>query len=265
MKIGFIGTGNMGGALARAVAKSDPSTEIFLADHDEEKATLLADEIGGTVIDNAFAAQNCDFLFLGVKPQVLPLLMKEIAPVLSERETEIVLVTMAAGISMEKLQELAQKEYPIIRIMPNTPVAVGKGVILYCVRGVCDRKVEEFKTFLSAAGTLLPLDEGHVDAGGCVSGCGPAFAYLFIEALADGGVACGLTRDTALQCAAETVRGAAEMVLATGQHPAQLKDAVCSPAGTTIKGVEALENGGFRAAAMGAVEAAFKRTLELKG
>jgi pyrroline-5-carboxylate reductase len=149
--------------------------------------------------------------------------------------------------------------------MPNTPVAVGQGMILYTATAdVSSEQMKAFLTMLSAAGRLCAIDEARIDAASAVSGCGPAFVYLFIEALADGGVECGLPRAQALELAAQTALGAAQMVLATGRHPGDLKDAVCSPGGTTIAGVHALEDGAFRATAMGAVNAAYQRTLELK-
>lgn len=265
MKIGFIGTGNMGGILAQAVAGSTMQPTVFLADRDREKAGALAEKIGAQVVDNKRLAEHCDVLFLGVKPQVLPAVAAELKPVLQARNDRFLLVTMAAGVSTEQLSRLLDGAYPTVRIMPNTPAAVGKGLILYTsANGVSETELSDFTAYMAPAGSLLPIAEDKIDAAGAVSGCGPAFVYLFLEALADGGVACGLSRETALACAAETVRGAADMVLQTKQHPAVLKDAVCSPAGTTVAGVEALEKGKFRATAFSAVKAAYERTLELK-
>jgi pyrroline-5-carboxylate reductase len=174
-----------------------------------------------------------------------------------------VLVTMAAGLTMARIRELAGRDYPIIRIMPNTPVSIGKGVVLYTGADVSEADWAEFLAAMQPAGRLEELPETLIDAGSAVSGCGPAFVYLFIEALADGGVECGLPRDKALQLAAQTVSGAAELVLQSGRHPGALKDAVCSPGGTTIAGVHALEKGAFRALGMDAVRAAYDKTLSL--
>ena len=260
-KVGFIGCGNMGGALARAAAKSD--ADLWLADGLAEKAEELAAELGGHAADNEALAAGCDWLFLGVKPQVMPAVLGALAPVLNKRLDRFVLVTMAAGLSVARIRELCGADYPVIRIMPNTPAAVGKGMILYTAEGVTDEEETEFIRFMDGAGRFDRIPEALIDAGSAVSGCGPAFAYLFIEALADGGVECGLPRDKALRYAAQTVLGAAEMVLCTGKHPGELKDAVCSPGGTTIAGVHALEDGAFRSTAMDAVFAAYHRTKEL--
>ncbi len=263
MKVGFIGTGNMGGALAWAVAKSMPDANIFLADFDGNKAKALAEAIGGKASDNLTLCRECDLLFLGVKPQGLPLLLSEIAPVVKERQDAITLVSMAAGISISTLADQLGEGASIIRIMPNTPVSVGKGQIVYCQKNVSRAAEDAFLAALKQAGRLEKLDEGKIDAASALHGCGPAYVYLFIEALADGAVACGLARDAALRFAAQTVAGAAEMVLETGHNPGELKDAVCSPGGTTIQGVRALEKAGFRGAAMEAVIAAYKKTVEL--
>ena len=152
---------------------------------------------------------------------------------------------------------------PVIRMMPNTPAAVGAGVVQYCGRLVTVEELDDFAALIAPAGLVDPVSEGLIDAASAVSGCGPAFAYLFLEALADGGVACGLPRDKAVAYAAQMLEGSARMVLESGKHPGALKDAVCSPGGTTIQGVRALEERGFRAAAMDAVIAAYEKTLKL--
>jgi len=262
--LGFIGTGNMGSALARAAARH-PAVQLLLSNRHPEKAKALAAEIGGSVADNLSVAAGADYIFLGVKPQMMAGLLAEIGPVLAARRDRFVLVSMAAALSIERLQAMAGGDYPILRIMPNTPVSTGEGVVLYAVSDNVKAAAE--KTFLSAldkAGRLVPLPERLIDAGSAVSGCGPAFADLFIEALADGGVTCGLPRQQALELAAQMVLGSAKLVLESGRHPAELKDAVCSPGGTTIQGVRALEEGGFRGTVMDAVIAAYERTLELK-
>ena len=262
---GFIGAGNMGGALAIAACKRGDTRRIVLADHDTQKAQALAENCNCTAADNATVATQSEFIFLGVKPQVLPAVLDELAPLLAARTDEFVLVTMAAGISIAAIEQQLGGAYPVIRIMPNTPVMIGEGMVLYATSNeVSEQQEQAFLRLMSAAGTFDKLDEKLIDAGSAVSGCGPALAYLFIEALADGGVECGLPRDKALRFAAQTLLGAAEMVLCTGKHPGELKDAVCSPGGTTIAGVHALEKGAFRNDAMNAVAAAYKRTLELK-
>ena len=259
-KIGFIGCGNMGGALARAV-KNAGYDDIVLADLYADKRDALAAEIGAETADPKAAAGECDFLFMGVKPQVLAAAFDGIKDALTENKN-VVLVSMAAGVSKEKIKAMSGKE-SIIRIMPNMPASVGSGVILAAAENVCECKKEEFQKIMSKAGIFDWLDEKLIDAASALSGCGPAFVYMFIEALADGAVACGLPRDKALIYAAGTLEGSAKAMLENGKHPEKLKDEVCSPAGSTIMGVKALEDGGFRSASMNAVIEAYKRTKEL--
>ena len=265
VKFGFIGTGNMGGALARAVTKAVSGSDVLLADRAEVKAQLLANELGCSYADNTAVASSAKFIFLGVKPQVMAETLEGILPILQRRTDRFVLVTMAAGLTVSDIANICKTNYPIIRIMPNTPVSVGKGMILYTAsKEVFMDEIGEFCEALKLAGKLDKLDEKLIDAASAVSGCGPAFVYMFCEALSDAGVECGLPRQKALEYAAQTLSGAAELLLTSGKHPAVLKDEVCSPGGTTIAGVHALEENGFRAAAMSAVKSAFDRTKELK-
>ena len=169
---------------------------------------------------------------------------------------------MAAGVSVAKLEELLG-DAPIIRIMPNTPCEVGHGMILYTSNAGGRASVPAFLEIMAAAGRCDAIEERLIDAASAISGCGPAFVYMFIEALADGGVMSGLPRDKAMMYAAETLIGAAEVVKQTGRHPGELKDAVCSPGGSTIEGVKALEDGAMRGVVSGAVAAAYKKTLIL--
>ena len=261
--IGFIGTGNMGSALARAVCKSAGPKVVVLANRTPAKAEALAQELGCAAGNNNEVAKECRLIFLGVKPQMMGDMLSEIAPVLKARTDRFILVTMAAGLSCARIQELAGVACPVIRVMPNTPAAIGQGVLQFCGLGTTVEELEQFKTLMAPAGLVDQVPEHLIDAASAVSGCGPAYAYLFIEALADGGVACGLPRDKALAYAAQMVSGAAQMVLDSSKHPGALKDAVCSPGGTTIQGVRTLEERGFRAAAMDAVIAAYDKTLEL--
>ena len=261
--IGFIGTGSMGAALARAVCKSRGGEEILLANRTPAKAQALAEELGCAVGSNAQVAGECRLIFLGVKPQMMAGLLEELAPILKERTDPFILVTMAAGLSCGSIQAMAGGEYPVIRIMPNTPAAIGRGVVQVCALGVGREELADFVDLMAPAGLIDQVPESLIDAASALSGCGPAFAYLFLEALADGAVACGLPRDKALAYAAQTLAGSAQMVLESGKHPGALKDAVCSPGGTTIQGVRALEEGGLRAAAMNAVIAAYEKTLSL--
>lgn len=263
-KIGFIGTGNMGGALATAVCRAVTGENVLLCDKNTEKASELASRTGARAVDINTIASECRYIFLGVKPQMLSDTIEEISDILKSRKDKFILVSMAAGVSVEKINLYADAWYPIIRIMPNTAVEVGEGMILYTVNSLVDPSSEkDFLGFMSAAGELDKLPENLIDAGCAVSGCGPAFVYMFIEAMADGGVKCGLSRAAAVKYAEQTLIGAAKLGKVSGRHPEELKDAVCSPAGSTIAGTFALEKGGFRASIIDAVNAAFERTKEL--
>ena len=264
MTIGFIGTGSMGGALARAAGKTVGGGQILLASRTGETARALAEELHAAAAENSFLAERADYIFLGVKPQMMAGVLAELAPIFARRGNRFILVTMAAGLSIARIQEMAGGEYPVIRIMPNTPALVGEGMILYTAGpGVTEEEVQSFLSFMSGAGRFTPLPEGLMDAGSAVSGCGPAFADLFLEALADGGVACGLPRAKALELAGQMLLGSAKLALESGHHPGVLKDAVCSPGGTTIQGVRKLEESGFRGAVIDAVIAAYEKTLQL--
>ncbi len=262
-KIGFIGGGNMGGALAGAAVKAVGKENVLVVDRDEAATAACAARIGATAADYARIARECRLIFLAVKPNLVATVAATLAPMLKGRE-DIAIVSMAAGVPIAALTALFGKQTPVIRIMPNTPAAVGKGMIVYaCSASVTESDVEQFKTAMSHAGVLDEIDEEKIDAATGVMGCGPAFVYQFIEALADGGVACGLTRAQAQLYAAQTLAGAAQMVLSTGKHPGELKDAVCSPGGSTIEGVRTLEEGGLRGTVMDAVIAAYEKTKEL--
>ena len=256
--LGFIGTGNMGGALAKAASRTEGS-RLLLVNRHQEKAEKLSREIGGCVASQAEAAADSDYLFLGVKPVMLPVLAETLAPQLASRQNRFVLVSMLAGVAIADLQSRLHGQYPVIRIMPNTPVSVGEGMILYCCSGEVTAEEEaDFLDAMQAAGRFVKLEERLFDAGMAVSGCGPAYVDLFVEALADAGVACGLSRKDAVMLAAQMTLGSARLILESGKHPGELKDAVCSPGGTTIQGVRALEAGGFRSAVIEAVIAACK-------
>ena len=265
MTIGFIGTGHMGGALARSAVKAVGSAPVFLSNRTAAKAQALAAELGAAVSDNATIAATCDYIFLGVKPQIMQGLLESLRLPLSQRQTPCVLITMAAGLTIDAIRQMAGLDLPVIRIMPNVACAVGEGLTLYaCGSGVTAQQTQEFLHILSASGQLEKLDEHLMDAGSAIAGCGGAFACLFLEALADGAVSCGLPRDKAMRYAQQMLLGTAALAKATGAHPGAIKDSICSPGGTTIAGVRALEEGGLRASAMNAVIAAYERTLELK-
>lgn len=260
---GCIGIGNMGGAVAQALAAAAGGSHLIVSSRTREKAEAVAARLGCTAGDNREVAAQCQYLFLGVKPQILPGVLEELAPILRCRATPCVLVSMAAGVSLARLQSLAEG-CPVVRIMPNTPVSVGAGMVLYTPGdGVTAAQEAQLAAALAHAGQLDRLPEPLLDAASAVAGCGPAFVCQFLEALADGGVACGLPRENAYRYGAQMLLGTASLLLATGNHPGQLKDAVCSPGGTTIQGVRVLEERGLRAAVMDAVLAAFEKNNAL--
>ena len=261
MKFGFIGCGNMGGAIARGVVKAAGGDQVLLANKTMAKAEKLAKELSCMVGSNEDAAL-CEYVFLGVKPYLMADMLEKIQPVLTQSKP--VLITMAAGLTMERIREMAGGNYPVIRIMPNTPSAIGEGMIQYCTLDVSDAQEAEFLTAMAHCGRMDKIPENLIDAASAVSGCGPAFAYMFIEALADGGVACGLPRVKAMEYAAQMLQGSAKLFLESGKHPGDLKDAVCSPAGSTIQGVRKLEQCAFRGAVTDAVITAYEKNLEMK-
>ena len=260
MTVGFIGCGNMGGALAKAIS-TNKQIKVYISDNNEAKAKTFAEEIGAEATSNSDVASLSDFLFIGVKPSYVKSVADEIRDNVREGA---VIVSMAAGVATDKLTAYFGEDKHIIRIMPNTPVKVGCGMTTWCTNGNVEPSNEDkFIAIMAPTGRLDKIPEALIDAACSVAGCGPAFVYMFIEALADGAVKCGLPREKALIYAAETVKGAAETVIATGEHPEALKDAVCSPGGSTIEGVAALERGGFRSAAISAVEKAFEKNKKL--
>ena len=257
--IGFIGCGNMGGALAKAAAKG--GARIALYDLDGQKAAALAEELHCATADMPALVQNCRYVMLGVKPHQLRGVCGELSAL--ENGAQPVYVSMAAGVTTAQLDDMLPGAQ-VIRIMPNTPCAVGAGLITYCLGARCMQEaVQAFLALMAQAGEFDLLDEHLIDAASAVAGCGPAFAALFMEALADGGVLCGLPRAKALKYAQQMLLGTAQLALESGLHPGVMKDQVCSPCGSTIAGVQALEDGAFRASVIRAVRAAHERNLTL--
>ena len=259
MKYGFIGCGNMGGAIAKALSLA--TKDIYVCDR-SGKAAALAAELGIHYSDAAYIAENCDRIFLAVKPHMMKGVLEPLQKILAERKP--LLITMAAGLEIAQIEAFAGCALPVIRIMPNTPTAIGRGVIQYACNSLVEKSaVASWLEDMRFCGLLDELEEQLIDAASALSGSGPAYMYIFLEALADGAVACGIPRAKAMEYAAMTMAGSAEMFLATKQHPGALKDAVCSPGGSTIAGVRALENKGFRGAAMDCVIATYNRNKEL--
>lgn len=267
----FIGAGNMGGAIIMAVCRTLEPGDVVIYDRDTMKTAELSRQTGCKVADSAEnAVKNAHYVVLCVKPRVLPAVLRGLMPALqaaySAGENKVV-VSIAAGVAISSISAVlaeAGLALPIIRLMPNTPVAVGKGLILMMPsENAPESDISQLKAALAASGAVELFDEALVDAATPVFSSSPAFVYMFIEALADGGVMSGVPRDKAQSFAAQAVLGAAAMVLETGKHPGELKDAVCSPGGSTIVGVEELEKSGFRAAVASAVFKAYKKTTEL--
>ena len=262
MKIGFIGTGNMGGALARAAVKTVGGAAVAVACSTAEHSAKAAASIGCAAETAEAILRESRFVFWGVKPQMFAGVTAKLAEDIAA--SDAVFVSMLAGVSLDRLAEMLGGEKKIIRIMPNTPSAVGQGLMLVSANDrVTAEELAAFKALMAESGLLDDLPEHLIDAASAVSGCGPAYAYMFVEALADGAVKCGVPRAKAMRYAAQMLLGSASLLLETGEHPGALKDAVCSPGGSTIAGVAALEDRGFRGAAIAAVEAAYRRTKEL--
>ena len=258
---GFIGAGNMGGALAQAASQS--TKDILIADHFAEKAEELAGRLGVDCADNVAVARSCRYIFLGVKPQMMADMLASIKEALACRE-DVILVTMAAGLKIDTIRSMAGGKFKTIRIMPNTPVAVGEGEILYTPsENVGDDELGEFLELMKYSGKLTAIPESLMDAGCSLSGCGPAFVFKFIRALAQGGIDAGIDEATALELAAQTVVGAARLLSSSPLDPETLVKNVCSPGGSTIEGVKSLDADGFEDIVAKAVGASYKRNLEL--
>lgn len=260
--LGFIGCGNMGGALAKAASKSLDGAQIALCDFDKAKVEKFVNEFDAVAATAQEIAQNARFVVLAVKPQMMESAIAEFAEILRARK-DVTVITMAAGLSITAIRGFIGADLPVIRIMPNTPAMLGLGMILYATEQVANTEEQAFLNAFSAAGAFDKIPEQDIDAGSVVSGCGPAFVYAFIQALADGGVACGVDKDKALLYAAQTAKGAAEMLLHFGDSQTLIKN-VCSPGGTTIEGVKTLESENLNGVVVDAVKASYKRTLELK-
>ena len=260
-RFGFIGVGNMGGALARAASRS--TKQIIVCDHDAAKASALAHRIDCEFADSRTVVAESEYVFLGVKPQMMADMLGEIKKEL-EKHKDVILVTMAAGLSIETIRKMAGGDYKVIRIMPNLAVEVGKGEILYTTsENVSKIEIGRFLNLMKHAGHLTGMDEEQMDAGCSVSGCGPAFVYKFVRGLAQGGINAGLDEETALALAIQTVRGSAKMLEGNAAPLDKMIENVCSPGGSTIEGVKALDEAKMEEAVSNAVAAAYKRNVEL--
>jgi pyrroline-5-carboxylate reductase len=262
--LGFVGAGNMGEALIRGVVEANlvPPDAIRATDARRERLDDLGRRYGiRAATDNATLVRESDVVVLAVKPQIMEPVVREIAPALTGRT---LLISIAAGVPTAAIRHALGREARLIRVMPNTPALVLEGLTAIARgQGLAPGDVETAEELFHAIGRVVVLDESLMDAVTGLSGSGPAYVAVVIEALADGGVRMGLDRATAITLAAQTVLGAARLVRDTALHPAALKDMVCSPGGTSIAGVAALEAGGVRAALIQAVERATARSREL--
>jgi pyrroline-5-carboxylate reductase len=263
-RIGFLGAGQMATALARGwLAAGLVHADNLAASDPAEAARQAFQRATGVTVsaDNRQVVETSDVVLLAVKPQTMSALMPEIRPALGNRH---LVVSVAAGITLQQLAESLGQDRRLIRVVPNTPCLVGASAAGFAPGSKASTEdVALVDRLLNAVGRAFRLPEALLDAVTGLSGSGPAFVYVMIEALSDGGVCVGLPRDVATALAAQTVFGAAKMVLESGNHTAALKDMVASPGGTTIAGLHALERGGLRAALMDAVEAATRRATEL--
>ena len=279
IKIGCIGCGMMGGALIKAIAKKVGGEKILLSDGDVEKAKSLALELGANfVTSNAQIIENCSYIILAVKPAFFSSVLEQIKSSYNDRANSDqknlpVIISIMAGLSIEKIEQMSCQAgitgglQNIVRLMPNLPATVNEGMIALCTKeNICaefKQDVEFVKEILSCAGKVEQVSEKLMDVVTAVSGSGPAYGFMFIEALADAAVLLGMPRNQAYIYASQTLKGAAQMVLETTEHPGKLKDAVCSPGGTTIQAVKSLEEKGFRSAVISAVESAYDKSVDL--
>jgi pyrroline-5-carboxylate reductase len=264
IRVAVLGAGKMGGILLQAFLKQNlfaPEQMHATVGH-AERALALSTQWGMDVsTNNLEAASQADLILLGVKPFQIMDLIEEIRPALTPEKT---LISIAAGIKTRSIEEATGIEIAVIRAMPNTPSRLGAGAAALCRgRFVSKEKLELAERIFETVGRVVTVEEKHMDAVTGLSGSGPAYIYIIIEALAEAGVKVGLPRDIATELAAQTTYGAAKMVLETGYHPAMLKDAVTTPAGTTIDGIMALEEGGLRVTLIKAVMRATERSKQL--
>ena len=263
--IAFIGGGNMAEAIMRGLLRDDGSVEICVAEISPARRDELAQQFPSVrvVAHAAEAAESCEIVILAIKPQQAESVLEQIKPVIT---TGKLVISIMAGIPSVKIEAHLTSGCRVIRTMPNTPALIGAGATAVCSgRNASSDDLERARRIFTLVGTAVTVEEKLMDAVTGLSGSGPAYVFMFLEALADAGVKNGLPRDVAARLAAQTVLGAARMVVETGEHPALLKEKVTSPGGTTIAALHSLENGGFRGVVMDAVEAACFRSKELAG
>ncbi len=263
-QFGFIGMGNMGFAILMGLLKQYDPSEITFTRRDQKRKEDISARTGVVPsTDNVSCASNSRYIILAVKPQQMDKVISEIRDVVTKDQ---VVISIAAGISIADFQQKFGKPCRIVRAMPNTPALVNEGMTGVCYdNGLLSPEEEKtIETLFSSFGKMVKLEEKLINAVICVSGSSPAYVYMFIEALADSAVKYGLPRAMAYEMAAQTVLGSAKMVLETGKHPGELKDQVCSPGGTTIAAVSALEEYGLRNAVIKASDACYAKCTNIK-
>jgi pyrroline-5-carboxylate reductase len=263
-ELGIIGTGTMGSALLRTIIKNHviDKDKILIYDKDNIVTEKIFKELGVKVAkNNAQLAQNSNYVLLAVKPQIINIVLEEIGPHITREQT---IISIAAGVAIKHIDKYINNDVGIIRIMTNTPLMVGAGAsAITHNKKIKEESIEFVKKVFNTGGVVVELDEEHLDTVTGLSGSGPAYFFVIIEALADGGVKMGLSRKVAIKLAAQTALGAAKLVLETGKHPGELKDMVCSPGGTTITALHELERAKLRATLMRAVEVATEKSRAL--
>jgi pyrroline-5-carboxylate reductase len=260
IKLGFVGTGNMGSALIKSLVKTNflPADKISMFDVDKNKMEQLKNETGINYFGTAKElVQWSDIIVLAVKPNILKNVLEELKPVIDGKK---VIVSFAVGIPVSFYEDIIGTDKKIVRSMPNTPAMVGEGMTLICHNpNVTELEFGIVKQMFDCAGKCESLNEKLMNEVTALTGSSPAYVFMFIEAMADGAVLSGIPRDMAYRLAAQAVLGSAKMVLETGLHPGILKDQVCSPGGTTIEAVNALEKNGFRYTVMDAMNECTKK------
>lgn len=260
---GFIGMGNMGSAMLSGLTKKYGTEQIVFSEHDKRKMKKKAEETGVACLEtNREVALDCKYIILAVKPAAYEKVFREIRDNIDYSK---VIISIAPGFTIEELKSMAGRDIRVVRAMPNTPAMVGEGMTGVCFdeNEFSDAEIRDIEGFFNSFGKMCRVEEKLMSAVTCASGSSPAYVYMFIEALADSVVKYGMPRQTAYEFVAQTVLGSAKMVLETGEHPGKLKDNVCSPGGTTIAAVEALEENGLRNSLFKATEKCYRKCEHL--
>lgn len=255
---GFIGCGHMGSILAKAIVKKNKYS-VGVSNLTKELTLKASEKTGASPDSNLSLAQNSRFLVIAVRPQDIKGVLEEISPEIKDT----VIISVAAGVTIEKIKGYLNKNLPVIRIMPNTPAETGEGVVLYSCDGVSENDKNTFLDAFSLCGRLFKLSEKDIDTGCAVSGCGPAFVYRFIEHFAKAGENLGLNKEDSVLLASQTVLGAAKMILEQKGTPRALCDEVCSPGGATIEGVKTMDSFDISDIMKQTLTASYMRTKEL--